>query len=286
MPVRRRRAPRSWSDTPTIWSPSATPGRRRTRSRRGSPHWLAPRGLAFNEDKTRVVTLDEGFDFLGFNVRRYHGKLLIKPSKAAIRADPGTAAHRTAVPARGQRAGGASHGSTRSSGAGPPTTGRWCPARCSPRWITTCGSSPTSGPSISHPNKPTRWIVRRYFGTFNKSRHDRWVFGDRASGAYLHRFAWTKIVRHQMVKGTASPDDPALTEYWAGRRRKAHPCRSTRPPCGSSRPSTAAARSAGARSCTPTTRHKARVSGNNGWRTTRKAIITIAMPADRHVGRG
>ena len=47
--------------------------------------WLAPRGLAFNEDKTRVVTLDEGFDFLGFNVRRYHGKLLIKPSKAAIR---------------------------------------------------------------------------------------------------------------------------------------------------------------------------------------------------------
>jgi RNA-directed DNA polymerase len=47
--------------------------------------WLAPRGLAFNEDKTRVVTLDKGFDFLGFNVRRYHGKLLIKPSKAAAR---------------------------------------------------------------------------------------------------------------------------------------------------------------------------------------------------------
>src|SRR5204863_289846 len=47
--------------------------------------WLAPRGLAFNEDKTRVVTLAEGFDFLGFNVRRYRGKLLIKPSKAAIR---------------------------------------------------------------------------------------------------------------------------------------------------------------------------------------------------------
>src|SRR5205823_190198 len=47
--------------------------------------WLAPRGLVFNEDKTRVVTLEEGFDFLGFNVRRYHGKPLIKPSKAAQR---------------------------------------------------------------------------------------------------------------------------------------------------------------------------------------------------------
>ena len=48
--------------------------------------WLAPRGLAFNEDKTRIVHLSEGFDFLGFNVRRYpNRKLLIKPSQAAIR---------------------------------------------------------------------------------------------------------------------------------------------------------------------------------------------------------
>ena len=47
--------------------------------------WLIPRGLCFNEDKTRVVCLDDGFDFLGFNVRRQSGKLLIKPSKAAIR---------------------------------------------------------------------------------------------------------------------------------------------------------------------------------------------------------
>ena len=47
--------------------------------------WLAPRGLTFNEDKTRIVHVGHsGFDFLGFNVRRYNGKLLIKPSKAAI----------------------------------------------------------------------------------------------------------------------------------------------------------------------------------------------------------
>ena len=47
--------------------------------------WLAPRGLVFNEDKTRIVNLDDGFDFLGFTVRRQSGKLLIKPSKAALR---------------------------------------------------------------------------------------------------------------------------------------------------------------------------------------------------------
>jgi RNA-directed DNA polymerase len=46
---------------------------------------LGSRGLAFNEDKSRVVTLEEDFDFLGFNLRRYRGKLLIRPSKAAVR---------------------------------------------------------------------------------------------------------------------------------------------------------------------------------------------------------
>ena len=73
---------------------------------------------------------------------------------------------------------------------------------------------------FSHANKSTRWVVARYYGRFNKNRHDRWVFGDRKSGAYMHKFAWTSIVRHQMVKGAASPDDPALAEYWAERRRK------------------------------------------------------------------
>jgi len=36
-------------------------------------------------DDDRTVSLDDGFDFLGFTVRRQSGKLLIKPSKAALR---------------------------------------------------------------------------------------------------------------------------------------------------------------------------------------------------------
>src|SRR5258705_14002704 len=49
--------------------------------------WLAPRGLVFNEDKTRIVHLQQhGCDFLGFGIRRYrNGKLIIKPSHAAIK---------------------------------------------------------------------------------------------------------------------------------------------------------------------------------------------------------
>ena len=74
-----------------------------------------------------------------------------------------------------------------------------------------------------HPHKSKRWIVNRYFGLFNKSRRDRWVFGDRDSGAYLLKFAWTKIVRHTMVKGWASPDDPTLTDYWDWRRGRKQP---------------------------------------------------------------
>jgi RNA-directed DNA polymerase len=65
----------------------------------------------------------------------------------------------------------------------------------------------------SHPNKPRHWTVNRYYGKFNKFRNDRWVFGDRTNGAHLPKFSWTGIVRHVMVQGGASPDDPALADY-------------------------------------------------------------------------
>jgi hypothetical protein len=64
---------------------------------------------------------------------------------------------------------------------------------------------------------------QRLRGRGNKLRNDRWVFGDPASDAYLVKFSWTDIVRHVMVTGAASPDDPALADYWAERRRKVKP---------------------------------------------------------------
>jgi RNA-directed DNA polymerase len=182
--------------------------------------WLTPRGLAINEDKTRVVTLDEGFDFLGFNVRRYRGKLLIKPSKAAVR----RVRERMHAEMLALRGANAKSVLIRLN----PIIRGWA------AYYRTVVSSEVfhkldhhlwqlvyKWASFTHPNKPKSWVVARYFGQFNKTRRDRWVFGDRTSGAYLHRFAWTRIVRHQMVKGAASPDDPTLTEYWNMRRRKA-----------------------------------------------------------------
>jgi RNA-directed DNA polymerase len=38
------------------------------------------------------------------------------------------------------------------------------------------------------------------------------VFGDRTSGSYLHRFAWTNVIRHQIVKHQASPYDPEFDD--------------------------------------------------------------------------
>ena len=50
---------------------------------------MKPRGLSFNEDKTRIAHIDGGFDFLSFNIRRHHTaggtKVLTKPSADAMK---------------------------------------------------------------------------------------------------------------------------------------------------------------------------------------------------------
>jgi RNA-directed DNA polymerase len=181
--------------------------------------WLTPRGLCFNEDKTRVVTLDDGFDFLGFNVRRQSGKLLIKPSKAAIR----RVRKRLRTELRSLRGTNARAALTRLN----PIIRGWAAYY---RGVVSSEAFNALDDYLwkltykwavySHSNKPKHWVIARYYGMFNKARRDRWVFGDRNSGAYLHKFVWTRIVRHQLVPGTASPDDRALADYWAKRRRK------------------------------------------------------------------
>ena len=46
--------------------------------------FLNERGLTLSPEKTRIVSLAEGFNFLGQNVRLYGDKVLIKPSKEAL----------------------------------------------------------------------------------------------------------------------------------------------------------------------------------------------------------
>jgi len=198
--------------------------------------WLAPRGLAFNEDKTRIVHLEEGFDFLGVTLRRYRRrrrnrpvKLLITPSREAVRrirrrltdevrrmrgSNAGALIARLNPIIRGWAA--YYRGVVSSKIFASLDNHMWWLIW---RWA-----------NHSHPTKPKKWIARRYFGRFNKFRNDHWVFGARehvlnARGdiAHLVKFSWTAIVRHQLVRSGASPDDPDLVDYWNARRRKVKP---------------------------------------------------------------
>lgn len=71
----------------------------------------------------------------------------------------------------------------------------------------------------THPKKSWEWRRKRYWGRWNKERADDWVFGDKHSGRYLLKFSWFKIERHILVRGTSSPDDPNLRDYWWERQK-------------------------------------------------------------------
>ncbi|MGP2441304.1 group II intron reverse transcriptase/maturase [Streptomyces sp. JW3] len=191
--------------------------------------WLAPRGLTFNEEKTRIVHLSEGFDFLGFTLRRFKdSKLIITPSNKAVM----RLRKRLTDEMRNLRGSNVVAVTAKLN----PIIRGWAAYY---RWVVSSRIFSTLDNHVwrltykwarhSHPNKPKKWIVRRYYGKFNRFRNDYWVFGDRSctseSGGTFHvvKFSWTNIVRHQLVTGGASPDDPDLKDYWAKRRRKVKP---------------------------------------------------------------
>ncbi|MEW1687516.1 group II intron reverse transcriptase/maturase [Streptomyces sp. NPDC091265] len=184
--------------------------------------WLEPRGLQFNEEKTTIVRLEDGFDFLGFTVRRLSKKLIIKPS-ATARKRIRERLRNEMISLRGAsveavlmklspivRGWTAYYRSVASSKVfNSMDMYMW---RLTYRWA-----------RRSHEGKSRNWVTARYYGRFNQHRQDNWVFGNRSNGAYLPKFAWTNISRHQLVKGGASPDDPSLIGYWQNRRRKQVP---------------------------------------------------------------
>ncbi len=188
--------------------------------------WLKDRGLALNEDKTRIGRVDEGFDFLSFTIRRYHvqggTKVLTKPSRDALR----KIRRRNATELRSLRGSKPIEVITTMN---PIIRGQANYYRP--------GASKKAFQALDnhlwqhlykwarrrHPKKNRHWVTARYFGSFHPTRTNRWIYGDHETGAYLHQYSWTKIVRHAPVPGRHSPDDPALAQYWADRRRKRRP---------------------------------------------------------------
>jgi RNA-directed DNA polymerase len=185
------------------------------------PVWLAERGLSLSEEKTRVVHLREGFDFLGHNVRHYETpqttrtgyKLLIRPSKKSV-AGLREKLREAWLGLRG-------HSIQAVLWKLNPIIRGWA------NYFRTVVASETFQKLDSwmfrralryarrtHPEKSWNWLQNRYWGRLNAQRNDHWVFGDKGTGRYLLKFSWFKIERHILVHGTASPDDARLREYW------------------------------------------------------------------------
>jgi len=182
--------------------------------------WFAERGLTFSEEKTRIVNLDEGFDFLGFNIRQYPSKksksgfkLLTRPSKksvqamkeklkAAFRDGHGKPVHALVMGLNPVIRGWTNYFRTGVSGRTFNNLEGYC-FKLQRRWVVR-----------QHPTKSWGWRKRRYWGNYRDK--DMWVFGNRE--LHLHKFSWTLIKRHTMVRRFASWDDPDLQEYWDERK--------------------------------------------------------------------
>ncbi|WP_458369316.1 group II intron reverse transcriptase/maturase [Pseudomonas mandelii] len=177
--------------------------------------FLAVRGLQLSLEKTRVVHIDEGFDFLGWNFRKYDGKLLIKPSKKNVKAfyrkvkevistnktvkqadlvrllNPilrGWALYHQPVVAK--------KAYSRMDNSIFHALWRWAKRR--------------------HPNKSLEWVRRSYFQA-HEGRS--WVFATtvlKADGtktlAPMYSLASTPIERHRKVSGEYNPFDPSMEE--------------------------------------------------------------------------
>jgi len=188
--------------------------------------WLAERGLSLADDKTRIVHMDQGFDFLGFNVRRYRARrtnrselvTLITPSRKSV------AKVREKLKAVWS---GAKHRPLRDTllnlnaivrGWSNYFRGSCCAKAFSglDHWM---HGKAMKFAYARHRSKSKRWVVARYFGECGGYR---WVFRDTKTDVVLRKFSQTKVVRHVMVRGRSSPDDAALATYW-DRRRKTLP---------------------------------------------------------------
>ncbi len=183
--------------------------------------WMSQRGLELSAEKTVITSMENGFDFLGFNSRHYDGKLLIKPSKKKVLAfckrlgeeiknlssvEQEVLIRKLNPILRGF--------ANYYKGVISKETFSYISHRIWQylwRWA-----------KRRHPNKNKKWIRKRYFKTI---KGNRWVFSctisDRGKDKelVLYQIAYTPIERHIKVRGDASPDDPSLKEYWEKRHK-------------------------------------------------------------------
>jgi RNA-directed DNA polymerase len=195
--------------------------------------FLAERGLALSREKTRVTHIEEGCDFLGTCVRKYHGKLFCPPAKTNVRSFLDTLRgivkrHKQALtgnllmqlnPVLRGWAQYHQHGASQRTCAKvdhPVFTLLWQWAR------------------RRHPRKSRHWIRDTYFRA--EDGHNWGCFGHvtRPNGPQqdvrLFRASRGPMRRHTTIKGEAHPYDPQWEPYFEARLgvRMAHNLRGRR----------------------------------------------------------
>ena len=182
--------------------------------------FLNKRGLSLSAEKTRIVHIDDGFDFLGWTLRKYGGKLLIKPAKQNVQAhsrkvraiikEMKTAKQEEVIAKLNPIIRGWAN--YHQNQVAKETFQRVDYLTWKQLWRWACRR---------HPSKSKTWIKNRYFlrvGTRN------WVFNTKVKGddgkVRLVRLALasdTPIRRHAKIKGTANPFDPDWELYFEKR---------------------------------------------------------------------
>lgn len=180
--------------------------------------FLAQRGLELSQEKSKITHINEGFDFLGFNIRKYKGKCLTKPKKDSVKSIYSSirecvinskSANQKELILRIK----------------PKITG-WT------NFFRHAASKRTFAlmddkmfrllwrwAKRRHPNKSLHWIKAKYFKKVDKRQ---WVFmaTDNKRQIELPRFDATKIIRHVKIKVLANPYDKDWQGYFEERRKR------------------------------------------------------------------
>ena len=186
--------------------------------------FLSERGLTLSEEKTRITHIEQGFDFLGQNVRKYGHKLLIKPSKKNV------ATFLQKV--RGIIEGNKSTKTENLIWTLNPIIRGWANYH---RHVVSKKTFSKIDHAIwkaiwkwakrRHPRKSSKWVTSKYFTT---ERGNHWTFFSKDNGgkrAVLFKAADLPIERHTKIKGDVNPYDPDWNEYLEKRkerRKKTH----------------------------------------------------------------
>ncbi len=184
--------------------------------------FLAQRGLRLSPAKTRVTHIDDGFDFLGWNFRKYSGTLLIKPSKKNVQAFYGKVKEVVM-----------SHQMVKQAELIQllnPVLRGWAQyhhpvvaKETFSRLDSLLWWRLTRWARRRHPTKSPKWVTEKYWSTID-GRSEFAVRTPTEDGTpkwvRLYRLADTEIVRHQKVKGEYNPFDPRWEAYGEDLRAK------------------------------------------------------------------